>query len=103
MAEYIDRSAAIEYLEANKRVYERRGYLLAADHEAIIEFLNDRPSVDVAPVVHAHWIFGEFDGVGCEVKCSNCGSHDLTDDRKLWLTYEKHQYCGRCGAKMYDN
>ena len=59
------------------------------------------PTADVAPVVHGHWIFGEFNGIGRPIWCSECGNRTKNvADPKAWLNYPEHKYCGRCGAKM---
>lgn len=31
--------------------------------------IEDTPAADVAPVIHGHWIFGEFNGIGTPVWC----------------------------------
>lgn len=55
---------------------------------AVVQKLNEKNgTVDVSPVIHAHWIqhaYGEYP------ICSNCKKYD---------TYAG-DYCGNCGAKM---
>lgn len=63
--------------------------------------LENAPAVEVAPVVHGHWIdrCGDFE-------CSQCRS--IFDYEVLWhymhSHYNPHEehfaYCPRCGAKM---
>lgn len=62
------------------------------DSTAAIYALQDVPTADVAPVVHAHWEKIDNDcGHYGFVKCTACG------DEYGSLTY---RYCPNCGAKM---
>lgn len=92
MDEYIDREALYDALNTQGKTRLNVG--------DVLDFIAAMPADDVAPVVHAHWEFGEFDGIGRTVRCSNCGGRDLCANKKVWQAYEKHQYCGKCGAKM---
>jgi len=63
------------------------GILDADDIETVFGMLS---SVDVAPVVHAHW----KDNKNGTVSCSRCST---------WFQKERVPYlyfCGYCGAKM---
>jgi hypothetical protein len=93
MPEYIERMAAIEYLENHKKVSAENGVLLAADEDAIIKFLREKcPAADVAEVRHGEWKFNK-DGSGT---CNQCGF----TQKNVW-DYDRWQnYCGVCGAKM---
>ena len=55
---------------------------------------DNAPTLDVRPVVHAHWIKGGEAFVGVhkvdEYICSRCDYHTL----------EAGTYCGNCGAIM---
>lgn len=56
-------------------------------NDPIFGIIMNCPTLDVKPVVHAHWIhhaYGEYP------ICSNCKKND---------TYAGY-YCGNCGAKM---
>lgn len=59
-----------------------------ADLTSLRELLDDTPTADVVPVVHAHWIrtnSGKW-------RCSRCrGRHD-----------RPKRYCGECGARMNE-
>lgn len=52
------------------------------------------PALDVAPVVHAHWIktFGS-DGFVSTLRCSKCGNAENS-------TYIPGNFCWFCGARM---
>ena len=83
MAEYIERSAAIE---AAKHAWAK-----GLEPSQYIEAL---PAADVAPVVHAEWVVcGDGDNVPW--MCSHCGK---TTAHKYKVMYGK--YCPHCGAKM---
>lgn len=56
-------------------------------------FLKNAPSADVAPVVHAHWIYGQ----NCAPYCSECSEDCLFDGSGF---IELSDYCPWCGAKM---
>ena len=82
MAEYIDRQAAIEYLENHKRAGKANGFILAANEDSIIKFLKEKcPTADVEEVVHckdcAYW-----DGRGTTGRCESPRNgliYDYTD------------------------
>lgn len=74
-------------------------------YEHFIDELEEAEAEDVAPVVHAHWDFWDYDkydGRGeCiihhpMVRCSNC-KHGFRA-KLLWV----RSYCPNCGAKMDD-
>ena len=94
MAEYIDR----EDLELTLKNYCRFtcahypsqrdlycGMCMLGD---VYAFIKKKSVVDVAPVVHGHWVVDE-DG---NIKCSECGHHGVGDN-----------YCERCGARMDED
>lgn len=68
-----------------------------------IQIVYEAPTVDVAPVVHAHWVGLEYDtyadGAPCyDVwECSNCKDTVETDEDGLT------NYCPTCGAKMDES
>lgn len=76
MAEYIDRDHLIEGLVSNDPVR------IAAICE---------PVADVAPVVHARWVFGQsLYSESWLYRCTNCDGY----------TEDNPPYCSNCGAKM---
>ena len=60
------------------------------------EWLEQQPTVEAKPVVHAHWIEQIIDG-GQELMCSNCGEYALMND-EFYSEFSK--YCPYCGAQM---
>lgn len=91
MAEYIKREDAIKIVEryglANGSVLGRHTGLA----DCIASEIAAIPTADVAPVVHAAWIF--FCGVGEHFpRCSRCGEEA---DEEI-----ARPYCAYCGARM---
>ena len=67
-------------------------------YDDVVHMLEDAPSLDVAPVVHARWIYyGDVNEDGnCEANCSACGAGDAhRPDLKNAIPY-----CWNCGARM---
>lgn len=56
------------------------------DIDVYMRIVENAPTLEYEPVVHAHWIQKGFD-----CKCSNCGSFNGAFGVK---------YCQDCGAKM---
>lgn len=77
MAEYIERSAAIETA--------KHAWAKGLEPSQYIEAL---PAADVAPVVHGRWVFG---GDGCVI-CSKCNEEESNNNHR--------NFCPNCGAKM---
>ena len=60
--------------------------------------IDAQPTIDVAPVVHAHWIVKGDDDMDNEMyHCSKCGEEQFFDN---YYEQEKFPYCPMCGAKM---
>ena len=88
MAEYIERSAAIE---AAKHAWAK-----GLEPSQYIEIL---PAADVAPVVHGRWDDSgryTFPGGSTAVRCTNCGCALTESEYRL----NNWNYCPVCGAKM---
>ena len=60
------------------------------------EWLEQQPTIEAKPVVHAHWLEQIIDG-GQELMCSNCGEYALMND-EFYSEFSK--YCPYCGAPM---
>lgn len=60
------------------------------------EWLEQQPTIETKPVVHAHWLEQIIDG-GQELMCSNCGEYALMND-EFYSEFSK--YCPYCGAQM---
>lgn len=84
--EYIKKRDAINAVVNAERIGLAFGYSRAVDA------VREIPPDDVAPVVHAKWIYHpnwELDGE-CAYQCPKC---QMGSDIN-------HNYCMRCGAKM---
>lgn len=57
--------------------------------------MEQEPSEDVKPVVHAHWIEFRANSGNVHYKCSRCGKEvSYSYAKKRW------KYCIECGARM---
>lgn len=101
MIKYITPEAVIEQVDADWNPMEG-DYPFEISIRQLKESLRVIAPAAVAPVRHGRWIFEEFDGVGCAVKCSLCGYGNDCCDRNVWLRFPGHHYCGSCGAKMNE-
>ena len=92
MAEYIERSALMQF-PIRRNYYDRKN---GNKHfingiESVLEYAENLPAADVAPVVHGKWI-REDNSLGWV--CSRCGRGVNTNPEGIDL------YCYHCGAKM---
>ena len=68
-------------------------FFSAAEKGKIRAAIENEPSEDVKPVVHAHWIKSNYDNVdGTIYECSNCNT----------VMFNAWNYCPHCGAKMIE-
>ena len=100
MAEYIEREQAIKCAEKSYKMWNltmaaaegareiNKCYKMQEICKAIGETFKIVPAADVAPVVHGHWVYGEFD----IPHCSECGNDVMPNMIS--------PYCPNCGAKM---
>lgn len=94
MAEYIERGALMQF-PIRRDHYDRKN---GNKHfingiESVLEYAENLPSADVAPVVHGRWI-EDHD----YLKCPECGvmvKWDFT-----FFDIGNWNYCPNCGAKM---
>ena len=70
------------------------------DWRTYTRMVKNAPTVDAVEVVHGRWIFGDVGVIGCSVECSACGWGCNPVDKRAWMRYPGHKYCGNCGAKM---
>ena len=90
MSEYIDIDIALNNLDSNKYGVKLNQEEVKDRFEEVYIYLDNQPTVDVAPVVHAHWISDP--DYPSHTICSNC---------KNWINmYQLLNYCPNCGAKM---
>lgn len=88
MAEYIDRFALIDAMQAYQ-------YDAGKDGFAIMALIGIQPTADVAPVAHGRW-----DGNTCTA-CKLPWNYQMVQDADDWGYFDPMpDYCPNCGAKM---
>ena len=97
MNDYIEREAVLAYpLRKDKCDREHANKHFIFGIESVIEFVEDLPAADVAPVRHGHWEFPIFansdDELDPRVRCSECG--------EIEAAFARWNYCPNCGARM---
>lgn len=95
MPEYIEKEALRQF-PIRKDHYDKEN---GDEHfifgiEAVLEYAENLPAADVAPVRHGRWLDG---------KCTVCGWEE--PDVCTWTGYDSEAwietpYCPNCGAKM---
>ena len=100
MSMYIDASALVADIEdAITHLSERFGEncVVSETLSVVVDKINTAPVIDVAPVIHAHWIkkihewdLGDPPQDYADYTCSNC---------KIRVQ-DKTPFCPYCGAKM---
>lgn len=106
MAEYIERGALMQF-PIRRDHYDREN---GNEHfingiETVLEYAENLPAADVAPVVHSYW-----EGYSCSqyMGTDECGEPKWRDGRFYVChnykcrrkTVIKSNYCPNCGAKM---
>jgi hypothetical protein len=78
--------------DALKMAFEEDGHLSGY----IEEYIDDAPSVDAVPVVHARWVHEQRygDSGGWVWRCTACRRESITP-----IIFAM-KYCNACGAKM---
>ena len=85
--ELIDRRA-LGIGKAKREIFDVPEY--ADGWNAAIEVIDNAPTIEAKPVVHAHW--KKISHI--RYACSNCKGIDYYDDA------ESYKYCPFCGAQM---
>jgi rubrerythrin len=108
MAEYIEREALLEDIEACVRITSRPDHPSAELRGAnkVVSRIEAAPAADVVPVRHGRWIFEATDMSSIKQrwiiwKCSECSARrtagwEFTSGGKK----PKDNYCPNCGARM---
>ena len=98
MMEYINQKETIEKIRRMPRAVNPD----LVQYSLVKGIISGMPAADVAPVVHGHWFFTEYEFFTCSV----CGGTyyngaESTDQAKSYLNSGNvHKYCPNCGAKM---
>ena len=103
MVEYIERGALMQF-PIRRNHYDRKN---GNKHfingiESVLEYAENLPAADVAPVVHGRWEL-EYETYG-KMRCSVCKKEALIKkaigDVGVVTIYVDSNYCPNCGAKM---
>lgn len=94
MAEYIERGALMQFPIRRDHYYRKNGNKHFINGiESVLEYAENLPASDVAPVVHGRW-----DRHGSSWYCNRCGiGYRITCGN---IPANRHNYCPNCGAKM---
>lgn len=67
-------------------------------YNSIIKAIETEPAIDVAPVVHARWVYSDTADAdnNIDAYCSHCDAGDTHSVEKM----HKVPYCWYCGARM---
>ena len=67
-----------------------------------VDCIDDAPTEDVAPVVHGHWYFTEYEYFTCSVcgKSYYNGCESSAEARSRLDKGDVFDFCPHCGAKM---
>ena len=97
MAEYINREAIMKFpIRKDHCDKEHANEHFINGIESVLEYVENLPAADVAPVRHGRWILErEPDGKPYCFHCSVCDD----DFHYIGITVA-YDYCPNCGAKM---
>lgn len=99
MAEYVERKALIEDIDAAMDC-DGMGYVVG---QTMKRYIKRQPAADVAPVRHGRWIHREYDEADDSDEyyyCSEC--HEIALAEFGRYTYVLSDYCPNCGALMQE-
>ena len=96
MDEYIKRQTIMEFpIRKDHCDKEHANEHFIFGIESVLEYVENLPSADVAPVVHGWW-----DGNNCTV-CKLPWNYNMVQDADDWGYFDPMpDYCPNCGAKM---
>ena len=96
MAEYINREAIMKFpIRKDHCDKEHANGHFINGIESVLEYVENLPSADVAPVRHGRW--EKQRGI---YSCSECGMTCPYDVQADVIEYWACNYCPNCGAKM---
>lgn len=80
-------------LESHVTNIDGYGYI---NHNRVLKMIDNEPTVEAKPVVHAHWVIFGKDGTDTDYGCTNCGYTFTTSGSYPQSVH----YCPYCGAQM---
>lgn len=100
MDEYVKRAAIMEFpIRKDHCDKERANEHFIFGIESVLEYVQNLPAADVAPVVHGRWDDSgryTFPSGNTAVRCTNCGCALAESEYHLY----NWNYCPNCGARM---
>ena len=94
MDEYVKRAAIMEFpIRKDHCDKERANEHFILGIESVLEYVENLPAADVAPVVHGEWLLRHI-GAGHYWECSVCHTNPC-----IYVT-EHTKFCPNCGARM---
>lgn len=103
MPEYIDKEKLIASVvnDVSGATETTHDFLTGSAYRQneIIDIIKEQPAADVAEVKHAAWKWDKVCGQE-GIYCTNCQAGWVNSDNAEWIAHE-HDYCPKCGAKMY--
>lgn len=97
MSEYIEKEALRQFPIREDHYDKENGdehFIFGI--EAVLEYAENLPAADVAPVVHGRWEQIKEWATKAKYRCSVCGREIMS---AVKVNIEKYPYC-HCGAKM---
>lgn len=97
MSEYIEKEALRQFPIRRDHYDKENGdehFIFGI--EAVLEYAENLPAADVAPVVHGRWEQIKEWATKAKYRCSVCGREIMS---AVKVNIEKYPYC-HCGAKM---
>lgn len=100
MAEYIEREAIMEFpIRKDHCDKECANEHFIFGIESVLEYVENLPAADVAPVVHGRWIRPHWKNSNYCCDCSECGGEAMHRDYQ-WDKNGIYPICPNCGARM---
>lgn len=104
MAEYIERAELMKFpIRIDHYDKEHGNVNFVYGVETVLEYAENIPGADVAPVVHGHWLKTEeplgWHEVEC-IECSACHENWIADEDYGLDFADFWKYCPNCGARM---
>lgn len=94
MAKYIEYESIMKFpIRKDHCDKERANEHFIFGIESVLEYVENLPAADVAPVVHGEWLL-RHEGCGHYWECSVCHENPC-----IYVT-EHTKFCPNCGAKM---
>lgn len=100
MAEYIKLEALKDFpIRKNRCDKERANEHFIFGIETVLEYAENLPAADVAPVVHGRWVSPHWKNSDYCCNCSECGGEAMHREYQ-WNSKGIYPICPNCGARM---